>query len=45
MKKYLIICENQESADKVNEFIAVCSVIGVNPFDYPLPHAQGEANA
>ena len=26
MKKYLIICENQESADKVNEFIAVNSL-------------------
>ena len=26
MKKYLIICENQESADKVNEFIAVSSL-------------------
>ena len=30
---------------QVNEFIAVCHVIGLNPFDYPLPHAQGEANA
>ena len=26
MKKYLIICENQESADKVNDFIAVNSL-------------------
>lgn len=26
MKKYLIICENQESADKVNDFIAVSSL-------------------
>ena len=26
MNKYLIICENQESADKVNEFIAVNSL-------------------
>ena len=26
MKKYLIICENQESADKVNNFIAVNSL-------------------
>ena len=26
MKKYLIICENQESSDKVNDFIAVNSL-------------------
>ena len=26
MKKYLIICENQESADKLNDFIAVSSL-------------------
>ena len=26
MKKYLIICENRESADKVNDFIAVNSL-------------------
>ena len=26
MKKYLIICENQESADKVNDFIVVSSL-------------------
>ena len=26
MKKYLIICENQESTDKVNDFIAVNSL-------------------
>ena len=26
MKKYLIICENKESADKVNDFIAVNSL-------------------
>ena len=26
MKKYLIICENQESADKLNDFIAVNSL-------------------
>ena len=26
MKKYLIICENQESADKVNDFVAVNSL-------------------
>ena len=26
MKKYLTICENQESADKVNDFIAVNSL-------------------
>ena len=26
MKKYLIICENQESTDKVNDFIAVSSL-------------------
>lgn len=29
---------------QVHEFIAVCSVIGVNPLDCPIP-SEGEANA
>ena len=30
---------------KVDEFVAVCRVIGVNPLDCPIPGKEGEANA
>lgn len=30
---------------KVDEYLSVCKVTGVNPFDYPVLRAEGEANA
>ena len=30
---------------KTDEFISVCVVVGINPLDYPIPHAKGDANA
>lgn len=30
---------------KIEEFLAVCAVIGVNPLDCPTTQAKGETNA